>query len=411
MQFRITLVLAGLLFSAVPPVQAQTGSPAGPIPVDLLKQRRARLLDRIGNGVVVIKAAQLQDVDADEHPQASDFRQQDNFFYLTGLETPDAQLVLVASTSGADSEILYIAPRDPEQEQWTGERLDAAEAAATSGIRDVRTNNRAASDLRAQPATIADGAVHQHVAALRLIKDADELRRLQRSIDITTGALRAAMSKARPGQYEYEIEAVIEYEFRRAGAERVGFPSIVASGPNTTTLHYDRNRRRTVAGDLIVMDVGSEFGYYSADVTRTIPVSGKFTPRQRALYDLVLGAQQAAMDAVRPGQTIMGLEAVARGYMQRNSGSLCGTVTCDGYFVHGLSHWLGMDVHDPGDYGTPLAPGMVFTIEPGIYIAAEGLGIRIEDDILVTASGYELMSKGAPRRAQDIEAVMMGGNK
>jgi Xaa-Pro aminopeptidase len=154
------------------------------------------------------------------------------------------------------------------------------------------------------------------------------------------------------------------------------------------------------------MDVGAEFGYYSADVTRTIPISGRFTPRQRALYDLVLGSQQAAMDSVRPGITIMQLQQIASRYMQAHSGDLCAPGPCNRYFIHGLSHWLGMDVHDVGDYNAKLAPGMVLTVEPGIYIPGEKLGIRIEDDILVTATGSENLSAGAPRKAEEVERLM-----
>jgi Xaa-Pro aminopeptidase len=157
------------------------------------------------------------------------------------------------------------------------------------------------------------------------------------------------------------------------------------------------------------MDMGAEFGYYTADLTRTIPVSGKFTPRQRALYDLVLGAQQAAMDSVRPGTTIGRLTQLARQHMDQRSGDLCGGQSCSRYFIHGLSHWVGMDVHDVGSYTTPLAAGMAFTIEPGIYIPGEGVGIRIEDVVLVTATGYENLSRALARTAEEVERAMRGG--
>ena len=206
--------------------------------------------------------------------------------------------------------------------------------------------------------------------------------------------------------YEYEIEALIEYTFRSNGADRVGFPSIVGSGPNSTTLHYDTNRRQTRAGDLVVIDIGAEYGRYSADVTRTVPIDGRYTDRQQAIYKLVLGAQQAAIDATRPGVTLGELSGMARQYIEPNSGDLCGAESCNRYFIHGLSHWLGMRVHDVGDYNMPLEAGMVFTIEPGIYIEDEQFGVRIEDDILVTETGSELLSAGAPRSVDDIEALM-----
>jgi Xaa-Pro aminopeptidase len=209
--------------------------------------------------------------------------------------------------------------------------------------------------------------------------------------------------------YEYELEAALEAGFRRNGADRLGYPSIVGSGPNSTTLHYDVNRRKTENGDLVVIDAAAEWGQYTADVTRTFPVNGKFTPRQKAIYDLVLGAQQAAFDALRPGITMRELDVIARKYMRDHSGNLCGERTCDDreFFNHGLGHPIGMDVHDVG-IGRPLEPGMVVTLEPGIYIQAEKLGVRIEDDVLVTAKGGEWLSAGAPRTTEAIERVMQG---
>ncbi|MDH4348114.1 MAG: M24 family metallopeptidase, partial [Gemmatimonadota bacterium] len=155
----------------------------------------------------------------------------------------------------------------------------------------------------------------------------------------------------------------------------------------------------------------AEYGQYTADITRSWPVNGKFTPRQKEIYDLVLGSQQAAIDAVRPGIRMATLDTIARNYMKTNSGKLCGESSCDRYFIHGLGHWIGMDVHDVGDYSTPLAPGMAFTIEPGIYIPEEGFGVRIEDDILVTDTGHELLSAGAPRTTEEIEKVMREARK
>jgi Xaa-Pro aminopeptidase len=210
--------------------------------------------------------------------------------------------------------------------------------------------------------------------------------------------------------YEFELEAVIEYVIHSRGAERVGFPSIVGSGPNSVILHHDRNRRRMEEGDLVVVDIGAEYRYYTADVTRTFPVSGIFSKRQRKIYELVLATQKTVIDSVRPGVSVWELERVARRYMRNHSDGLCGDSSCDRYFVHGLSHWLGMDVHDVGDYAAPLSPGMVLTIEPGIYLAEEGLGVRIEDDILVTETGHEVLSAGAPKSVEEIEAVMADGS-
>lgn len=432
------VVLTLILGSVSPSVAlGQVGSPAGPVPVERLAARRAALIERIGNGIAILRSADEKSIEGD-YPQDSDFRQNNNFFYLTGIETANSWLILVARTEGEDQAILFIPPRDSMQERWTGPRLGPGpEVTALTGITDVRSNRNVRADIRGLLGTggvalylprtrgqrdstllrelgLADslGAALEkkplfiHLAALRQIKDADEIARLRRAIDITTEAQREAIKAAKPGMWEYELEAIIEHTFRRRGAERVGFPTIVGTGLNSTTLHYDKGRGRSEPGDVVVMDIGAEFGYYSADVTRTIPISGRFSPRQRALYDLVLGSQQAAIDSVRPGITIMQLQQIASNYMRDHSGDLCAPGPCTRYFIHGLSHWLGMDVHDGGDYSAKLAPGMVLTVEPGIYIPAEKIGIRIEDDILVTATGHENLSAGAPRAAEEIERLM-----
>jgi Xaa-Pro aminopeptidase len=442
---RIAMLWLGLslaLEAAAPArVWPQAGAPAGPVPVERLAARRAALMERIGTGVAVFRSARLRSIERD-YPQDSDYREDNDLFYLTGLEAPGAWLVLVARPSAPDSAILYLPEREPGSEQWIGALLGPGpEATRQSGIADVRPASDLEKDIERTvlgPASSArkgalylkrgsrDSPVIQRVlhagaagggrvavrdledelAPLRQIKDEDEIRRLRRAITITAEAILEAMADARPGMYEYELEGRIEYGFRRRGAERVGFPSIVGSGPNGTTLHYDENRRQTRAGELVVMDVGAEHGYYSADITRTIPISGRFTPRQRQLYQLVLGAQQAAIDAVRPGTDLVALNRIARDHLRRNSGQLCGESGCERYFVHGLCHWLGMDVHDVGVFSRPLEPGMVFTIEPGIYIPAESLGIRIEDDVLVTSRGAEVLSSGVPRTVEAVERAM-----
>jgi Xaa-Pro aminopeptidase len=403
-----------------------------PIPASVLRARRAALLERVGAGLVVLRGADRMELE--EHPQSTDFRQDDDVYYLTGLETPGLWLLLVARTAGPDSAILYLPPRDPREERWTGPELGPGpEAIARTGVDDARPVTRFAEELaerlrngppvyaseRARAAAgelrdVLGGApawrrLEPFTAELRLVKDSVEIARLRRAAAITAEGLRAAMKAAEPGMTEYQVEAIVEYVFRWNGAERVGFPSIVGSGPNSVVLHYNANRRRMEAGDLVVVDVGAEVGYYTADVTRTFPVNGRFTPRQRAIYELVLAAQEAAIRAVRPGVTFAELNALVRRFLRERSDGLCGERTCEAYFVHGLGHWLGLDVHDVGDYATPFAPGMVLTIEPGIYLPEEGLGVRIEDDLLVTATGAELLSGAAPRTPDEIEALMREG--
>jgi Xaa-Pro aminopeptidase len=400
--------------------------------------RRRALLKRIGRGAVLIPAGHERDIE-NEYVQDNDFRQDNTFFYLTQLETQDAWLLMTARGGSPDSveTILFLPPRTPSRERWTGLRLGPDSVAVRlSGIKIVlpldSLDNRL---LRARSGgprplyTVLNAKTKEEnritdlvfsgadvrnvlpiVDSMRYVKDADEVARLRRAVDISVAGHIAAMRAARPGMYEYEIEAALEQGFRTNGADRLGYPSIVGSGANTTTLHYDVNRRRTETGDLVVIDAAAEWGQYTADVTRTFPVNGKFTPRQKAIYDLVLGAQQAAFDSVRPGVTLFQLDAIARRYMREHSGTLCGEKTCDDreFFNHGLGHPIGMDVHDVG-YTRPLEVGAVFTIEPGIYIQAENLGVRIEDDVLVTAKGGEWLSAGAPRTTDAIERVMRGG--
>ena len=398
--------------------------------------RRRALLLRIGHGAVLIPAAHERDLEKD-YVQDNDFRQSNTFFYFTQLETQDAWLLMSARGPDSLEAVLFLPPRNPAQERWTGRRLGPdSTAGRLSGIATVLPTDSL--DRRLLAARFQSGGpiyvpldgntrderrildltfggadvrnLNSLTDSMRAVKDMDEIARLRMAVNISVAGHIAAMRAARPGMYEYELEAVLEDGFRRNGADRVGYPSIVGSGPNSTTLHYDVNRRRTQDGDLVVIDAAAEWGQYTADVTRTFPVNGRFTPRQQAIYDLVLGAQQAAFDSVRPGMTMRQLDAIARRYMREHSGTLCGDTTCDDrqYFNHGLGHPIGMDVHDVG-IGRPFQPGTVITIEPGIYLPAEGMGVRIEDDVLVTATGGEWLSAGAPRTTDAIERLMRTG--
>lgn len=242
----------------------------------------------------------------------------------------------------------------------------------------------------------------RELTRLRAVKDAVEVAHLQRAIDITGCALVEAMRSIHPGQPEYALQAVIEYMFRRNGAdERPAFRSIVGSGPNSCVIHYQRNRRTMQAGELVVIDVGAQVRGYAADVTRTLPVSGRFTPRQREIYDLVHKAQAAGFAAVKPGATLGDVHRAAHRVIARAGYAR--------YFFHSTSHWLGLDVHDPGNARQRLVPGMVLTVEPGIYIARERLGVRIEDDVLVTRTGHRVLSGWIPRAAADVERWIARG--
>jgi Xaa-Pro aminopeptidase len=269
------------------------------------------------------------------------------------------------------------------------------------------------------------------VSQMRLIKTAEEVSLLRQAIEITGAGIDAAMRATRPGMHEYEVQAVLEAEYRRRGAPRNGFPSIVAAGANTCTLHYTTNNSPIGRDDLVLLDTGAEVEYYGADVSRTYPANGRFTPAQRAVYDIVWEAQRQAMELVRPETRFIevhdrAVQVIVDGL--RHLGVLQGTrarLTKEGayhpYFMHATSHWLGLDVHDVGAYreageSTLLRPGMVLTVEPGLYIAPDadaprefrGIGVRIEDDVLVTRGGYENLSGGIPSKADEVEAIVRG---
>jgi Xaa-Pro aminopeptidase len=266
-------------------------------------------------------------------------------------------------------------------------------------------------------AEYADAVLLESVLTdLREIKTDEELRFLQEAIDITAAAHREAFRSIEPGLREYEVEAVIEYVFHREGAEYPGFPSIVGSGENSVILHYESNRRQMEDGDLVVMDIGAEYRGYSADVTRTVPVNGQFSEPQRLIYESVLAAQEAAIAAAQPGTALQALNAAAAAVLAERLiefGILSDPAGLRRFFPHGVSHYLGLDVHDAGTYG-PLRPGSVITVEPGIYIPpTEGvdqrwwnIGVRIEDDVLITEDGPVVLSGAAPKSIDEIEALM-----
>ncbi|MFW2388158.1 MAG: M24 family metallopeptidase, partial [Polyangiales bacterium] len=277
------------------------------------------------------------------------------------------------------------------------------------------------------PETIIDTSVHLH--EMRLRKSAAEVATMRRAAAITKEAHVRAMELARPGMHEYEIDAELIHIFRKHGSERAAYDSIVGSGPNATILHYRAGNRIFNDGELVLIDAGCELDYYASDVTRTFPVNGKFTPEQRSIYELVLDAQKASIDAVKPGVSLDEIHQVAvrviteglrrLGMLEGDADALIEEKKFEPFYMHRTSHWLGMDVHDVGHYYVdgehrPLEPGFVLTVEPGIYIATDaedvderwrGIGVRIEDDVLVTASGSEVLTDGIPKEIDEVEAA------
>jgi len=420
-------------------------------------ERRKRTLQAIEPGVLVLFAAPLAIRNNDVEYA---FRQDSDVHYLTGYDEPHCVVVL---TSGADKPFsMFVRPRDPEREVWDGPRsgllgaerdfgadrafpIAELEAQLADLLKDqTRLYYRLGRDRKLDdvvlgaidrarakgklgsswPTQIIDPSTVLH--EMRLFKSNDELDNMRRALAITHAAHVQAMAAAQPGKYEYEIEALLRATFRAHGSERTAYEPIVGSGANTTVLHYCKNDRRMQSGDLLLIDAGCEYGYYASDITRTFPVSGQFSTPQREIYEIVLAAQLASIAATKPGATLddvhqASVHVITAGLIRLGiiEGPLDKAIEEQRYkpfFMHRTSHWLGMDVHDVGAYYVsgkprPLAPGMVITVEPGFYIAENvkvadeyrGIGVRIEDDVLVTADGHLVMSASIPKHVEDVE--------
>jgi Xaa-Pro aminopeptidase len=430
------------------------------------RERRARLIAEMrahgGGGIAAIPTAPEAIRNADTHYP---YRADSHFHYLSGFPEPEAVVVLVAGAQPGDSrQVLFCRERSAEREVWDGFRYgpDAArevfafdeahpigelpaklaEWAAdrpalytplglyaswdrqiTDTLNEVR--NRVRTGIAA-PEAVVD--VRAAIAAMRLIKDAQELKLMRRAAEISSAAHRRAMARTRPGWFEYQVEAELAHEFLRSGAQAVAYPSIVASGPNACVLHYRDNNRELQASDLLLIDAGCEFEGYASDLTRTFPVSGRFTGARKAVYELVLATQLACIEAVAPGREFHDYHRVAERTLAQGlidlklcEGSLDAVLESGAYkqfYMHRAGHWLGLDVHDVGLYrldgaSRTLEPGMVLTVEPGCYIRPADnvpeefwdIGVRIEDDVLVTATGNENLTGATPKSLSDVEAA------
>jgi len=391
------------------------------------------------------------------------FHQDPSFYYLTGLKEPHALLLVfkeVQEINGTYSnEVLYLQPHDEKEERWNGKRMGVQGAVELLGFSTGYANFKfAVHDFNFpsfdkvlyvdDPSLIMDNnndrgdlySLNKHfflkqdsnltnldsrllkeiMASIREIKSEVEIGLLQKAIDITCKAQIELMQTLEPGMTEYQSEALIEYVFKNEGAEHPGFPSIVGGGENSCILHYTNNRKTLEDGDLIVVDVGAEYHSYTADVTRTIPVNGTFSEEQRIIYDIVLKAQTEGIRACVPGNKFWAanekaIEIIADGLL--GNGIIAKREEYRNYFMHGTSHYLGLDVHDVGLYGS-LKPGNVLTVEPGIYIPIGAncdekwwnIGIRIEDDILITPTGYNVLSGCVPKSVAEIEQLMSKDN-
>ena len=423
-------------------------------------RRRATLAQKIGHGVAILPTAPERTRNRDAHYP---YRYDSYFYHLTGFTEPEAVMVIVAGNKPRN--LLFCREKNAEREIWDGFRHGPVAAKDAFGFDETypidQIDKRMPDLLADQPAVYAhlggDGAwdarvlgwvnevrsrartgvaaprdiadVHTLLDELRLIKDADELNTLRRAAEISTGAHVRAMRAARAGGTEYQIEAELLHEFRRHGAQSPAYTSIVASGANACVLHYVSNDAPLKDGDLLLIDAGCELDGYASDITRTFPVNGRFSGAQKAVYELVLAAQAAAIAEVRAGNTWnaphdAAVKVLAQGFIDLKllGGSLQEALEKETYrqfYMHRTGHWLGLDVHDAGDYKRDgqwrtLQPGMVLTVEPGCYIrpaagvpeAFANIGVRIEDDVVVTDAGCEILTRAAPKSVRDIEAVM-----
>ncbi|HXR25166.1 MAG TPA: aminopeptidase P N-terminal domain-containing protein [Candidatus Binataceae bacterium] len=431
------------------------------INADIFADRRRRFLNAIGSGAVAIMPSAPVSVRSGDVEFI--YRQDNDFYYLTGFAEPES--VALFAPDEKERFILFVRPRDKERETWTGRRAGLDGAVADYGAdkafaldeldgvlrrhldkvdriyyplgANERMNGRILELLRAAhamrprlgtgPHTLLDPRELIHEERLR--KRPEELAAMRDAIAISAEAHKAAMRTARGGMMEWQVEATVDYTFRSRGAAGPSYPSIIASGPNAATLHYINNDREMRTGELLLIDAGCEYGFYASDVTRTFPIGARFTPLQRDLYEIVLAAQAKGIEAIKPGIKFDDPhEAAVRVLVEGmcRVGLIKGPVedamrdgTWRRFYMHRTSHWLGMDVHDVGLYrvggeSRTLEPGMVLTVEPGIYIASDdavapeefrGIGIRIEDDVLVIPDGHEVMTAAVPKAVADVEAL------
>ena len=389
------------------------------------------------------------------------FRPLSNFFYLTGFPEPESWLVITCDEKGNYNDTIFCLPKNPEKELWDGKRYgpkkakekfnffnsfstekleetleleflktnnlflpfsesDEIEELVNNILRKFKNSNRKGTK---SPQKIFD--ISQIISSYRLIKDQSEIQTMKHAAMISSNAHKRAMKFCKPGKHEFEIEAELLHEFRKLGSSFAAYPSIVASGPNSCILHHKAGDRILKKGDILLIDAGCEFNGYASDITRSFPTSGKFSSPQRDIYEVVLTAQKKAIDIIKPGIDFLEPHAVAVreisqglvdiGLIKNKSiDEVIENELYKNFFMHKTGHWLGMDVHDVGDYSTPLKSGMTFTIEPGCYIRPSkevdkifwNIGIRIEDDILVTNQGYEVLTKDVPVEISEIESLM-----
>lgn len=403
---------------------------------------REKLSQRLSTGdAVILFSGSAPKSTADAHYS---FLPNKNFYYFTGI-TNENFIILMHKTEKAFETHLFIEKPDYDIEKWIGRKMTKEAATSISGIESVKyldefesTLNRLiyndlikctyldleklswdeedskalkfSKELQIRYPFIKIDTVHPLVSEIRVIKEEGELERIIKAVELTDVGLKSILNMLKPEVMEYQLEATFAHAIRMAGADGNSFPTIAASGGDAVILHYVENNKAVREGDLVLLDLGAQYQQYAADITRTYPVSGKFSERQKTIYNIVLKAQQATIDAMQVGVKFERLNMVCKETLS-NELKAIGMIQSDDeltkYYYHGVSHYLGLDVHDLGNRDVVLQPGMVLTVEPGLYIAEENIGIRIEDDILITTDGPINLSKMIPKTVEEIEALMI----
>lgn len=406
--------------AALASFQHPTPTPVADLPPKVYQERRERVMKAL-NGCLTVIGSQGEYSGITE-----DFRQDGDFYWLTGINEPGAYLVL-APKSPHRRVTLYLRSRDPEQERWTGARdAISPDLLEKFGVDSVRRGTpepglQAAALIHDCVASIAPPTLakeNRHdaelsgltasrfglkleykpslLAEMRAAHTPEEIERMQRAIAISVAGHEAAAKATVAGVSERDVQTQMEYAFFSAGATGLSYPSIVGTGPDGAVLHWDKNSRLLKDGEVVVIDAAAEYGRYAADITRTYPVSGHFSEEQAKVYRAVYQAQQDIMAAIRPGVSMSDLQKVAEDSLRR-AGYLAN-------FIHGFGHWVGLDVHDAGLYDKPIPVNAIFTVEPGVYLPDKGFGVRIEDEVMMTSSGYKLLTEALPRKLEDVEA-------
>jgi len=382
--------------------------------------RREALMGSVGEGVTVLYSQGCQ--------TETGYRADGNFWYLTGVDEPGAILLLAPQEK--DRQVLFLPPRDIEDERWTGRRPALTDALRRdlgfdqilrtgmldwiliSYMKHSKVLHLVSSLVGPSQDIPPDMELYQKITArvpevtiknsshfletMRMVKSPEEIAAIERAIQVTYQGMTEVLAELRPGITEYQLDGILQNSFKRQGAQHMAFEPIIGAGEETTILHYQKRNLSLEPGQLLLLDVGAEWDHYAADITRTIPVDGRFTNEQALIYDIVLKAQKAVIGAIKPGVTLLELDDIAKNVI-RGAGYI-------DEFFHVTSHHLGLEVHDVADNGLQLKPGMVITVEPGIYLQNKKIGVRIEDDILVTETGYRILSNQVPRERKDIEA-------